>query len=117
MGDIDEIMALIDKLSTIIPKGEFPDNITVNSKEDLIEAIRYFVNKAYLTTTVHYHKYEIEVFKQEFPSKISYGFPSKISYGYQIFDCENDRYVYCHKYFESKDLAIENAKEVINGVN
>jgi hypothetical protein len=114
MGDIDEIMALVDELSTIIPKGEFADNITVNSKEDLIETIRYFINKAYLIKTIEYQEYEIEVLRGPIIEHEEKG--SQISYQYQIWDCEYDRYVYGHKKFLSEDLAIENAKEVIDDV-
>lgn len=114
MRDMDELTDFIDELSTIIPKGKLPDNRTINCKQELIDTIRYFINKAYLIKTIEYHEYEIEVLRGPIIQHEEKG--SQISYQYQIWDCEYDRYVYGHKKFLSEDLAIENAKEVINDV-
>ena len=100
----ENLEGLIEKIATHIPKGKLPDSITVDSGEDLIEAIRYFVNKPYNPTTVCYHEYEIEVIQEE------------NSFSYRLWDCEHDPYVYGHKNFKSKDSAIVNAKDVIDEV-
>jgi len=101
----ENLEGLIEKIATHIPKGQLPDSITVNSGEDLIKAIKYFVNKSYRPTTVSYHEYEIEVLQEV------------NSFSYRIWDCEYERYVYGHKNFKSKDSAIAHAKNVIEECN
>lgn len=113
----ENLEVLVEEIAAHIPKGQLPDSITVNSGEDLIKAIKYFVNKPYKPTTVCYHEYEIEVIQE----KNSFSYRKQFDYlhphfSYRVWDCEHDRYVYGHKNFESKDSAIVNAKNVIDEV-